>query len=350
MGSAWSDIKKYGGDAVQAGTLGAYNPNTGSGWASPIINGPAQGSTAPGTAAIANSAGLQTQFGNLAGAFKGAYDPTQAGINTGNQNANITQLQAQANGTAPSAAELQLQQQGAKNAAGAYGLAAALQGRNPGQALMSAQNTALQTQAGTNAQAAQMRAQEQATGQTALAGALSGMQGQQTALRSQDLGNVQSLYGNQLAAGGQQVTAAGGVMGANTTNAATSNSYNGAVLNAAGGAAAAAAKSDRTEKTDIKAVGDGPLMKLAEALKAYGFEYKHPGTPGEAPGARGGIMAQDAVKGGDPGGMVKTDAFGKLDLDIGNAAGTALAMSAAALRRTKGRGGMVKGEAFQKAA
>lgn len=305
--------------------------------------------TSVGTKAIGNSQNLQNQFGQLAQSFQGAWNPTQAGINTNNQNLNIAQLQAQANGTAPSAAELQLQQQGAKNAAGAYGLAAALQGRDPGQALRTAQQTALQTQANTNAQAAQMRASEQAAGQTALAGALSGMQGQQATNRAQDLQNVQSLYGNQLAAGGQQVTGAGNEMNAQATAAASANAMKGSELNAAGGILTKAL-SDRTEKTAIKPTGDSALLKLADALKAYGFEYKHPDAPGADPGPREGIMAQDAVKGGDPGKMVKPDAFGKLNLDVGNAVGTALAMSAAALRRTGGRGGMVRGEAFKKAA
>ena len=337
----------YGKLTGNGNPLSSLSPSSLVGDAKGLVT-PATVDTSSGTAAIANSAGLQSQFGDLAKSFKGAYDPTQVANNTANQNANIQQLMRQANGTAPSAAELQLQQQGNKNAANAFGIGAALQGRDPGAALRASLGASTATQATTNAQAAQMRAQEQAAGQTALAGALSGMQGQQVTLRGQDLNNLQSLYGNQLTASGQQVSGAGNLMNAQAQAASSANAMKGAELNAAGGIAAKLA-SDPREKKDVHAVGDAGLMKLAEALPAYGYEYKHPGEPGEAPGARGGVMASDVIKGG-AGGMVKTDAFGKLNLDVGNAVGTALAMSAAALRRTKGRGGMVKGEAFKKAA
>ena len=344
MGSAWNDVKGAAGDVWgEAKKL----PIVGG-----ILSGPQTGNTAPLQAAGANAAGLQSQFGNLAGSFTPTIAANQNNMaaNNAGQTAAIQQLTAQANGTAPSAAELQLRQQGAANAAQSYGLGAALGGRTPGGALDSAQRAAQTSQATTNQQAAQMRAQEQAAGQSALAQALGTQGGQQISQYGQNLNQLQSLYGNQLGASDQQVRAAGGVVGANTTNAGTVNSYNGGIINTAGGIAAKVA-SDEREKTNIKPAGDESLMKLADALKAYGFEYKHPGEAGEAPGARGGIMAQDALKGGDPGGMVKPDTFGKLNLDTGNAVGTALAMSAAALRRTKGRGrGMVKDGAFRKAA
>src|SRR6478609_8444380 len=105
-----------------------------------ILGGPQNGSTAPDTAASANARALQNRFLSQSQRFRGAYDPSQVALNTSGQNQNIADLQAAAAGTVPSAAQIQLQQQGAQNAAGAYGLAAALQGRNPGQALMTAQN------------------------------------------------------------------------------------------------------------------------------------------------------------------------------------------------------------------
>jgi hypothetical protein len=340
----WDDLKKVGGYAVEGATLGAYNPNTGGGWAggliNPILNGGNTASTQPLETAQKNSLGLQQQFGGLASAFKGAYDPNQVSTLNTQQGMNIAQLQAQANGTAPSAAEMQLKQQGANNAAGAYGLAAALGARSPGAALDSAQRTAQQTQANTNAQAAQLRAQEQASGQSALAQALGGMQQQQQGLRSQDLGYLQGLYGNQLGASGQVASAAGAQVNANATNAASKNSFIGGL---AGGAGSAIAASDRREKTDVKPASGEAFDKLADALKGFGFEYKHPGTvPGEAPGPRVGVMAQDALKGGPAGkAMVDQGNDGVLRLDTGNALGAALAMSAEALRRTRGgaRGG-----------
>jgi hypothetical protein len=325
VGSAWNDVKGAAGDAY--GELKKV-PVLGS-----VLSGPQTGSTQPDTQAIRNAGAVQGQLNKALSGFQGAYSPTQAALNTQNQNANIAQLQAQANGTAPSAAQLQLQQQGQQNAAAAYGQAAALQGRNPGQALRQALQASTATQAATNAQAAQLRAQEQASGQQALAGALSGMQGQQQNLRGQDLGQTQNLYGDILGASGQQITGAGNQTGANVNNAATTNSFNGGVIGGAAGAATAAIKSDRTEKTDLKAA---PLDKLADALQGFTFEYKHPGTPGEAPGPRVGVMAQDALRGGPAGrAMVSAGGDGKLALDGGNALGAALAMGAEALRRTR---------------
>lgn len=301
-----------------------------------ILSGPKSGDTTPDTKAGQNSAYLQRQFGSQAQRFRGAYDPNQVALNTAGQNQNIVQLTGAANGTVPSAAQIQLQQQGAQNAAGAYGLAAALQGRNPGQALMTAQNTALQTQAQTNAALAAQRANEMAAARGQLTGALSGMQGQQTTTRGQDLGYKQDLAGDILAAGGQQITAAGNTVSANAANAASQNGYNGALVGAGAAAAAPKPTSDRREKTDVEGIDTDGLMKLADQLKAFAFKYKNPGAPGEAPGQRVGVMAQDAERGGPVGkGMVDVDGSGTKRLDIGNSIGAALAMSAEALRRTR---------------
>jgi hypothetical protein len=287
--------------------------------------------TSTGTAAIANSQQLQNQFGQLAQSFQGAWNPNQVGINTNNQNANIAQLQAQANGTAPSAAQMQLQQQGQRNAAGAYGMAAALQGRNPGAALRSAQQTALQTQGQTNAQAATQRASDMATAQSGLASALSGMQNQQATTRAQDLGNEQSLYANQLAAGGQQTSGAGNLMNAQATATASANAMKGGIVG--GIASGLGSLSDEREKTDIHPAN---LDRLADALRGFTFEYKDPNMPGAAPGPRVGVMAQDAERGGPIGReMVGQGGDGFKRLDIGNGLGAALAMSAEALRRTR---------------
>lgn len=339
----WDDFKRYGGDAVQIGTLGAYNPN-GGGWLQP-----SQASTQPLQQAQANSLGLERQFGGLARAFKGAYDPGAAAQLYGQQQQNIAGLQAQANGTAPSVAELQLRRQGAANAANAYGTAAALGARTPGSALAQALSASNASQATTNQQAAEMRAQEQATGQSALAGALSGMQGQQQNLRGQDLNQLQSLYGNVLGASGQVANAAGAQVNANTVNAATKNSFYGG-LASGGGQALGAIASDRREKTDIKPISGGAFDQLAEALKGFGFEYKHPGeVEGETPGPRLGVMAQNAEKGGPAGrAMVSRGGDGVLRLDPGNMLGAALAMSAEALRRTRGKGRLAV--AFRQAA
>lgn len=294
------------------------------------------GDTTADTNAIANSQGIQGDLQNRLATQTGAYDPTQAATNTTNQNQLVTALQAQANGTAPSAAELQLKQQAAQNQASAYGNATALQGRNPGQALRAALGASTATQAATNSQAAQMRASEQASGQNQLSQALSGMQGQQATSRGQDINQTLGTEQNILGASGQQVTAAGNVTGANLQNAAAQNTAAGGIVSGALNAVGnyAGSKSDPTEKKNIAVA---PLDKLANALQGFTFDYKHPGTPGEAPGRRVGIMATDALKGGPVGrSMVRNDTNdGKLALDGGNSLGAALAMSAEALRRTR---------------
>lgn len=310
---------------------------------------PSQASTQPLQQAQANSLGLQNQFGGLASAFQGAYNPAAANQIYQQQQGNIGQLTAQANGTAPSAAELMLRQQGATNAAQAYGTAAAIGGRTPGMAMDAAMRASQQMQATTNQQAATQRAADQAQAQSALAQALSGMQGQQQTLRGQDLNQLQSLYGNQLAAGGQIANAAGAQVNANATNAATKNQFYGGLI---GGAGTALALSDRREKTNIKPATGGAFDKLADAIKGYEFEYKDPSVPGAAPGPRAGFMAQDAKRGGPLGrALVQDGEDGRLRVDLGNVASTALAMSAEALRRTRaGRGKSRLAEAFQKAA
>jgi hypothetical protein len=88
--------------------------------------------------------------------------------------------------------------------------------------------------------------------------------------------------------------------------------------------------SDERLKEDVK---PAKLEKLAESLKGFRFRYK---DQAHGEGERVGVMAQDAQKGGPIGkGMVKMDGAGRLKLDVGNAVGAALAMSAQALRETK---------------
>lgn len=290
--------------------------------------------TSPDTAASANALQLQQGFQGQAKGFKGAYDPNQAKATLGQQNQNIQGLQAIAAGRVPSPAELQMRQQAAANTAGTYGAAAALGGRTGGGNLDAALRAAQQSQATTNLQGAQQRAQDQTTAQNQLTQALGAMQAQQQTLRGQDLGYKQDLAGDILGASGQQVTAAGNTVNANATNAASQNAFMGGVV---GGATQAAVKSDEREKQAVKPLGAPDMDKLAAALKAVGFEYKNPGTPGENPGRRAGIMAQDALKGGPAGeAMIDTDKTGQLTLDPANSLGIALAMSAEALRRTKG--------------
>lgn len=297
------------------------------------------GSTQDDQNAIQQAQGAQRNFGRLASAFQPqiATANNNLAANNAAQNQNIASLAAYANGTAPSAAQLQLQQQAAQNRASNYGTAAALQGRNPGEALSQAMNAGVATQAATNAQAAQLRAQEQQAGQSALSQAL-GQQAQvQSGLRSQGLGYLSNLYGAQNQALGSQTTAAGNETGANLQNAQMNNSTKGGIVGSLA-SLGGSLLSDEREKHDVKPVSGGAFDKLADALKGYTYEYDAD-APGGAPGERVGPMAQDAERGGPAGrAMVSQGGDGALRMDRDNMLGAALAMSAEAIRRTKGGG------------
>lgn len=290
------------------------------------------GSTADDQAAIANSGRLQKDFLHGFNNFQNAYSPQQQALLQQQANQNIQGLQAAAAGKVPSPAELQLQQQSAKNSAAAFGTAAGLQGRNPGMALQQALRASAANNANTNAQAAQLRAQEQATAQNQLTQALQGQQGNQANLRGQDISGQQGLGQLALGASGQVVSAAGNETGANVQNAQMQNSTKGGIVNGLAGAGSALL-SDPREKTDIHSAN---MDKLAAALRPFTFEYKHPGAEGETPGPRVGVMATDALRGGPAGrAMVGERGDGRLEMDKDNMLGAALAMGAEALRRSR---------------
>ncbi len=301
-----------------------------------VLSGPQSASTAASQQAVTNANRTQQVFQDQGktspysqGQLRGVLGQQQQ--NVGLEGQNIAGLQAIASGQAPSAAQIQLQNQGAANAAGQFGSAAALQGRNPGLALQMATTGAVNTQAQTNAQAAQQRAADMATAQGQLTGAIQGQGATLGNMQGQGIGAQQNYAQNQLGALNAGVNASTGLQQANTANAASNNAYYGGLLSGAAGAATAATiKSDRTAKTDVE---HADLDKLASALQAFAFKYK----PGEGPaGERVGVMAQDVLKGGPVGrGMVDRGGDGKLQLDGSNAVGAALAMSAEALKRTK---------------
>src|SRR6185437_5247240 len=272
------------------------------------------GSTQDDQNAIHQASGAQRNFGRLASAFQPQVTTANNNLAANNaaQNQNIAALTGYANGTAPSAAQLQLQQQAANNQAANYGTAAALQGRNPGEAL---------------------RQQAQV----------------QSGLQQQGLGYLSNLYGAQNQALGSQVSAAGNETGANVNNAQMNNSTKGGIIGGVAGIL-----SDEREEHDIKPVSGGAFDKLADALKGYTYEYDAD-APGGAPGERVGPMAQEAARGGPAGrAMVSQGGDGALRMDRDNMLGAALAMSAEAIRRTKGgaRGGGRSGlaKALRKAA
>jgi hypothetical protein len=247
--------------------------------------------------------------------YQGAYNPAIG-------NASIANMYAASQGNVPSAADLQLQRQSDQNAAQQFGLAAALQGRNSGDALRQASQGAVATQAQTNAQLGIQRAQEQATARDQLAQALATQRGQ-------DLGYQGNLLSAQIGALNAGTNAASAYGNAAATQAGAQNQYKGSLLQGGAGALGAIF-SDRRGKKDVR---KADLGMLASALKGYRFKYK---DEANGPGERIGVMAQDVEKGGRIGRrIVQHRPDGKLQLDTGNAVGAALAMSAAALRATQ---------------
>jgi len=111
----------------------------------------------------------------------------QQGDTRAQQQAMLASLQSRAAGTAPSAAEMQLQQGLEAQQRQALSAAAGARGANPALALKMAQEQQTAAGLGVNQQAAQLRAQEQAQAESQLAGALSGIRGQDIAAREQDI-------------------------------------------------------------------------------------------------------------------------------------------------------------------
>jgi hypothetical protein len=184
--------------------------------------------------AQADAFGLTQALGAERAGYVGAYDPNQRTQLYDQQQQNIAGLTAIANGTAPSAAEIQLRSAAGRGEAGQFGLAAALQGRNPGAALRSARIGAANVLGQANEQAAAVRAQEQARAQSELAQALAGMQAANANFRAQDIGEKGQLLGGETTALGHEVTAATGGAAASAANAAGKNALLGGVLSGTG--------------------------------------------------------------------------------------------------------------------
>ncbi len=123
-----------------------------------------------------------------------AIDRTQGDQTRGQQQALISALQARAAGTTPSAAEMQLMRGLEAQNALAMGQAASQYGTSPGLAMQMALSAQGRNSQAANAQAAQLRAQEQATAETALRDALSGVREQ-----DQSVSKAQADYGQQTA-------------------------------------------------------------------------------------------------------------------------------------------------------
>jgi hypothetical protein len=268
------------------------------------------------------------------GAAPFAIDTSQSNPDRATQLQTIGMLQGAAAGTAPSAAQLQLQQQAARNNASAFGAAAALKGRTPGASFTTAARQNAENQLDTNANAAALRANEMATArsQLASAGAIQQQQDQQAAQTAAELKTnyATSLLGGQLQSQGQGITAGQGVTNANVQNAQTQNAFTGGLIGGVAQAAPMLLTSDEDEKADRKPVD---VEETFLALHPKTFRYAHPGTPGEPAGNRVGVMAQDLVK-SPLGRSVVVD--GKpMKIDIGQGLGLALAGVAEITKRLK---------------
>lgn len=229
------------------------------------------------------------------------------------------QLAAQANGTAPSLAAMQLKQGQDAAIQNAAATAASQRGISPGMAArLQAQGTAGLMQQN-NAQSAQLRLQEQQAAQQALAGLSSTARGQDLGAASTNAGyEQQTALANQQAGLNKAQLVAGmlgqGASTAQAQNELGSQNYNtaqqinadvakadaelkqktqGGMLGALGGAAGAIFSDERLKtNVDYEKAGDD-LKGFLDALNPARFDYKSETHGGKE---NYGFMAQDAEK------------------------------------------------------
>lgn len=188
--------------------------------------GPDTASTANLTAAMNRAFGMSDAFGGERANYATHYNPGRDDMLANKQNNNIRSLEDTVAGRTPSPAELQLREQASRNAAGAYGQAAALQGRNPGAALRAALDSSFRTNADANIQAGIRRAADQQAAQQALVQALATARGQGQNLLTADNDWLGKLLNAQVQATKIGADAAGDQFKAENTNAAAKNQFN----------------------------------------------------------------------------------------------------------------------------
>lgn len=262
----------------------------------------------------------------------------------------LDQLQSAANGTLPSAAELAAKDAANRASAQAYGNAAALQGgSSSGGALRQALDAGTQAQGDVQTKLIADRAAEQATARQQLVQGIGAAQTQEGTLatsnanlaqganlanqtadvntKAQDINREQGLISGSNTSTANATAAAKAALDAKVQEQANANALKGAEISA-GASIIPKLTSDRRAKADVRGAD---LVDLADSLPGYTFDYK---DPGDGPGRRIGVMAQDALKSPAGAQMVQLDGD-KLTLDGPNAVGAALAMSAAALREAE---------------
>lgn len=173
----------------------------------------------------------------------GAYDGLTG--NQGRQQGALDLLQGAAMGTAPSAAQIQSNQQLGTAMANQYALASGLQGRHPGAAFDAASRGAAAVQGNVIGQGAVQRAGEQAQARDAYASATGGARGQDI---QTDVANLNAklttmgydeqtrnaLLAAQLQAQGYDVSTANAIISAQTATADSANKYKGNLWSGAG--------------------------------------------------------------------------------------------------------------------
>jgi hypothetical protein len=127
-------------------------------------------------------------------------DRTQTDETRARQMAALDALTAAANGTVPSAAELQLRQEAGRNVAATLGQARALGGRSAGGAARAGTLASADILARTNAEGAQLRAAEQDRNRQAQMQAALGIRGQDADAATRDAQLRQEAYSNNLRA------------------------------------------------------------------------------------------------------------------------------------------------------
>lgn len=174
-----------------------------------IFGGATQVDLAPAQAAQRAGYNLSDQFGNERYNYRPGEAPSQDRVQLDTANSDqirarqlgsLDALTAAANGTVPSAAEIQLEQQAAKNNAANLGAARALGGRSAGGAARNATVANAEANNATNVAAAAQRAVEQANARNALSGALTGVRGQDVDVSQANANLGQAANANNLQA------------------------------------------------------------------------------------------------------------------------------------------------------
>lgn len=231
---------KVNGTAPPTGIAPPGSGSGGAGYNATAGLTPAQAAAFTGQTAPAP--GSATPGGGLDAALGGTPNGTTNGQLQSNA---LGMLQSQAAGTAPSAAQIQTQQNLGTQMANQYALASALQGRHPGAAYNAAAQGTATAQGTAAGQGALLRAQEQAQAQNTFANAAGGARGQdiqtQTANLSAQLTTMgydeqtkNALLAAQLQAQGYDVSSANAIIQSQTQAAQSANQYKGGLISTLG--------------------------------------------------------------------------------------------------------------------